>query len=740
MKLDKNKINILSIFLITITVVILTTASLYIKPKTDFQVSRAMTHLEQIGKAPHSVGMKEHDNVRQYILEQLDNLEIEWELQEDLYFEKENNNLVKIKNIVARIPGKKPDNAIAVAAHYDSVSSSFGTNDNGVNVAAMLECINIIKNEPQLENDIIFLFTDAEEEGLMGMKSFANNHKFSKDIKFLMNFEARGTSGASLMFETTPGNLQTIKKLNKASSNIISNSLMTDIYNLMDNDTDYTVLKDKKIQGLNYAYVGGGHNYHTLGDNLDNISLISFQQQGHHMLSSIRYYGNDNLDNLYSSKDGVFFNIFNQLFIVYSHSFMIFIKLLALVLAITSILFALRKKIISGKGLIIGFISQLLLGVAFYFIIPLLQKGSIIFGKDIYVKLTQEAYNSMPLFIGMSLFIVLLIYLFYIPLTKKINTITLFATNLIWFAIFSVLTFFFVQGGSFLFDWVLLSCGIVLLIIIFRNENKKTNTTLLSLIPFWLFIILVLQLVLLITDTFSLLDFFITGIILLLILNLAMPQFHDIINKKKIFSSILLLLSISFILSEYITTPVKISNNNTLLRTDYNIAELFYDEYADGNKEAYWNILDSNKKINKSLEKKVDIINFPITEVELLEEKQEDNNRILKFKIIPPIPSSKIFIDIYNQKNNILSVTINDTHEVLIDELINLEGLGLDKNDYIIEIVAKDSTDVLFSITDNIFGLEEIENYGIYDEVLEISSDFKERLFLGIYPCKDYKY
>lgn len=234
--------------IITTIVAFCSIFSLYTSPKSDFQTSRAMEHLKQIGKSPHSVGMKNHDVVRNYITDQLDLLGVKWELQEELFYEPKSKSLANIKNIIVSIPGKKAQKTMAVVSHYDSVPNAPGASDAGLSIASMLECINIIKDEPPLDNNIIFLFTDGEEPGLLGMQSFMTNHKLSQNIDFVINFEARGTSGPSLMFETTQGNLNTVKAFRKASSNITSSSLMPDIYNTLPNNTDFNIAKNKKFR------------------------------------------------------------------------------------------------------------------------------------------------------------------------------------------------------------------------------------------------------------------------------------------------------------------------------------------------------------------------------------------------------------------------------------------------------------------------------------------------------------
>ena len=50
--------------------------------ETQFSTERAQTILKEISKAPHYVGSQEHENVRNYLLGQLEDLGLEVETQE----------------------------------------------------------------------------------------------------------------------------------------------------------------------------------------------------------------------------------------------------------------------------------------------------------------------------------------------------------------------------------------------------------------------------------------------------------------------------------------------------------------------------------------------------------------------------------------------------------------------------------------------------------------------------------
>ena len=96
--------------------------------------------------------------------------------------------------------GKK---ALMLCAHYDSVPTGPGASDNAAGVAVVLETLRALKAGPPLERDVIALFPDGEENGFHGSRLFVDEHPWAKDVSVVLNFDARGNSGPSIMFETS---------------------------------------------------------------------------------------------------------------------------------------------------------------------------------------------------------------------------------------------------------------------------------------------------------------------------------------------------------------------------------------------------------------------------------------------------------------------------------------------------------------------------------------------------------
>jgi len=153
-------------------------------PPDEFSAYRALEHLKQFARKPHPMGSAEHDRVRDYLIDQLRALGLSPEIQRATGVTGKFSAAGNVENIVARQNGTRPGTpALMLAAHYDSVPAAPGNGDDGAGVAAILETLRALHTQPPLQNDLIVLFTDGEEDGLLGASAFAAEHPWAKDVR-----------------------------------------------------------------------------------------------------------------------------------------------------------------------------------------------------------------------------------------------------------------------------------------------------------------------------------------------------------------------------------------------------------------------------------------------------------------------------------------------------------------------------------------------------------------------------
>jgi peptidase M28-like protein len=279
-------------------------------PAQEFSAERALRHVAVIARAPHPVGSAEHDRVRDYLLTQLRAMGLDVHLQTGTgrMYEHGMETLGRVDNIVARLHGRDPTGkALMLSAHYDSTYLSPGAADNGASVAAVLESLRALRAGPPLRNDLIVLFTDGEEVGLLGAELFARD-PWKADVGMVLNFDFRGSSGPMWMFETSRGNARLVAALASGASDPMGSSALFDIYQLLPNDTDMTAFKAAGLSGLNFAAIDHAYTYHSPLDTLDRLDPRTVQQLGELMLTASRSFGADYLAGL-GAQDSVFFNL-----------------------------------------------------------------------------------------------------------------------------------------------------------------------------------------------------------------------------------------------------------------------------------------------------------------------------------------------------------------------------------------------------------------------------------------------
>jgi hypothetical protein len=192
-----------------------------------------------------------------------------------------------VQNVVAELPGREPGRAVLLAAHYDSVREGPGVSDDLVGVAAVLEVARILKAEPRPRNPVIFLLDEGEESGLLGARAFVRSSPEAPRVAAVVNLDARGTAGPSLMFETGPNNAWLLPAFTSVPHPATS-SVFPILYGYLPNATDFAVFRQRGLSGFNFAFIERPDHHHTAVDDLAHASRVSLQHHGDNALATVR--------------------------------------------------------------------------------------------------------------------------------------------------------------------------------------------------------------------------------------------------------------------------------------------------------------------------------------------------------------------------------------------------------------------------------------------------------------------
>src|SRR5450830_880393 len=328
-------------------------------PDTAFSAERAMRHVEQIAQRPHAMGTADHDRVRDYIVEQLSALGLRSQIQQATAIGTRYQQAGRVQNILARLPGSDPNGkAVLVMVHYDGVEAGPAASDDGAGAAALIETLRALRARKQpLAHDVVALFTDGEEAGLLGAAAFVREHPWAKDVAVVLNFEARGTSGRSFMFETGPGNLDAARAL-RSARDATAGSVYATIYRTLPNDTDLSEVAVLDLPALNFAFADGVERYHTSHDDVAHLNPGSLQHHGSQMLAMARTFGTEPLPRARTG-DGVFFDLPIIGLVVYPQGLELPLAILALGLVGTLVV---RDRKGVGTGVLAALVALVLSG------------------------------------------------------------------------------------------------------------------------------------------------------------------------------------------------------------------------------------------------------------------------------------------------------------------------------------------------------------------------------------------
>jgi hypothetical protein len=337
-------------------------------PPGVFSAYRAKAILRDLvgDNVPHPIGSSADAQVREAIVERLSGLGYAPELQSGFVCS-EGGVCGSPVNIIVRVgAGSADQDAVLLAAHYDSVPAGPGASDDGAAVASVLEIARILASRPRSPHPIVLLITDGEEAGLLGARLFVQRHPLSKQVRAAVNLEARGTSGSSLMFETGTANSWLMHLYGSAIARPVTNSLYYVVYKLLQNDTDFTVFKSAGYQGFNFAFIGHVGRYHTPLDNVANADARSIQQQGDNALAALSALANSRTLQP-PIAESVFFDGFARTLIVWPSASTLGAALLALALLLSEAAVLIRKAAVTGREIFwggVGTLCMLALGVA----------------------------------------------------------------------------------------------------------------------------------------------------------------------------------------------------------------------------------------------------------------------------------------------------------------------------------------------------------------------------------------
>ena len=453
-------------------------------PPNEFSAERAMTHVLTIAREPHPIGSYANNAVEQYLIAQLSGLNLDPEVFPAIGVYQGTTKIVigNTRDVVGRLRGTASSRAIVLMAHYDSVYRAAGAADDSAAVAAILETVRALESGPSLKNDIIVLFTDGEEAGMLGAEAFVTSHPWTKDVGLVLNFEARGNEGVSLLFETGPNNRSVVEEVAKVAPYPTASSLFYALYKLLPNDTDFTVFRSIGTPGANFAFGENLEAYHTRLDAADNLSTASLQHHGSYALSLARQFGQTDLTRLKATPgDDIFFDWFGGGLIVYGLRWVLPGETAATILLINAIMLSVRKERLKLKRVLLALLPVL----SILLLVPaaLAAAGWLVLWRLAGSLIVGDSPANSWLLVGMVLLGVFAGGLLFVGFRRRFAVQELSFAGLIIVCALSWVVALLLPAGSYMLFWPLLLMALGFVTIELLDSGATTLAQCLASVP-----------------------------------------------------------------------------------------------------------------------------------------------------------------------------------------------------------------------------------------------------------------
>ena len=253
--------------------------------------------------------------------------------------------------------------SILVNSHFDTPLDTESAMDARAPVSVMLEAARALLfadlvTTGQCGVRVIFLFNGGEEALQMASKGFITQHPLASTVRTVLNLDTAGIDGPEILFQN--GGVKWLRAYREAAVHPHGSSLGADFFKtgIIQSDTDYRIFVDQNITGLDWAFYHESYSYHTPLDTYERMCHGCLQHEGDNLLAYLKHLvsnqhlllssetTNDDANDT-ADTEGVYFDILQLYFVVYSFRTATIINCLCVALLIAVIW--LKNLPISGK-------------------------------------------------------------------------------------------------------------------------------------------------------------------------------------------------------------------------------------------------------------------------------------------------------------------------------------------------------------------------------------------------------
>ena len=256
--------------------------------------------VQTIAARPHVAGSAANDRVREYLLTTLRGLGLRPEVQDTVRCRAASCpssaggiGMARVRNVVARLPGTASTGRIFLVAHYDSVQVGSGGNDDGAGVAtAAGDRPRPDRRPAAAQRHRASCSPTPRRRACAAPRRSSSQHPLARGGGVVLNFEARGSSGPAIMFETSAGNADAGRRRTAAVPDPVGTSFAVEVYRLLPNDTDFTPFRAGRLHRPQHAPTSTARRSTTArATGRPTMDKASLQHHGDNALALARAFG-----------------------------------------------------------------------------------------------------------------------------------------------------------------------------------------------------------------------------------------------------------------------------------------------------------------------------------------------------------------------------------------------------------------------------------------------------------------
>ncbi len=268
----------------------------YAEQIADFSSEKAYDHIKYLVQkiGPRPAGSKAEQKAAGYIKLNLE--KYGWKVKEQPFskvvvrefpvnFTEQKIELVNSQNIIAELPGSKPD-CILIGAHYDSAGLDVpGAVDNASGVGLLLELARLLGTTPH-EETYQLVFFGAEESGLVGSTFYANQADLSA-VNWMLNVDMIGLPleiDVAAKKSTSPELIKRVTELTRKSQipfHLSRDFIVMTRESSQGGASDFSPFLEKGLPALGLGIAGRPAGYfHRPEDGMEQISQRDLQNVG----------------------------------------------------------------------------------------------------------------------------------------------------------------------------------------------------------------------------------------------------------------------------------------------------------------------------------------------------------------------------------------------------------------------------------------------------------------------------